>query len=102
MPLRVEGSSADLRDGFHGNVRLLLFEGGANPLMQASQYTCNGREPSKTAPQLGESRIHRVASSARISRTNFSMAGVNRNVTPLRRSELIGQSFLDKSGKQMR
>ena len=32
MPLRVERSSADMRDGFHVTVRLLLFEGGAKPV----------------------------------------------------------------------
>ena len=31
-PLRVERGSADIRDGFHGIVRLLLFEGGAKPV----------------------------------------------------------------------
>ena len=32
MPLRVERSSADIHDGFHGTVRLLLFEGSAKPV----------------------------------------------------------------------
>ena len=31
MTLRVELSSADMREGFHGTVRLLLFEGAPNP-----------------------------------------------------------------------
>ena len=70
-----------------------------NPSMQASQYTWNGRDPSATASQLGKTRIGGVASSARVSRTNFSIAGVNANLTPFRRSELIGRSLLDKSGK---
>ena len=35
MPLRVERSTADTRNGFHGTVRLLLFEGGAK-LIDAS------------------------------------------------------------------
>ena len=29
MPLRVERCMADIRDGFHGTVRLFLFKGGA-------------------------------------------------------------------------
>ena len=32
VPLRLERSSADVRDGFHGTARLLLFEGGAKPV----------------------------------------------------------------------
>ena len=32
IPLRVERSSADIRDRFHGTVRLLLFEGGDKPV----------------------------------------------------------------------
>ena len=32
VPLRVERSSADIHDGFHGTVRLLLFEGGVKPV----------------------------------------------------------------------
>ena len=32
MPLRVEHSSADICDGFHGTVRLPLFEGGTKPV----------------------------------------------------------------------
>ena len=32
MPLRVESSSSDIRDGFHGTVRLLLIESGAKPV----------------------------------------------------------------------
>ena len=32
MPLRVERSSADIRDGFDGTVLLLLFEGGSKPV----------------------------------------------------------------------
>ena len=71
MPLRVERSSADKRDEFHGTVRLLLLEGGANPSMQASQYTWNGREPSATASHLGKTRIGGVTSSARISVSVF-------------------------------
>ena len=31
MPLRVERSSTGICDGFHGTVRLLLFEGVAKP-----------------------------------------------------------------------
>ena len=101
MPLRVERSSADVRDGCHGTVWLLLFEGGAKP-MQASLNKWNGREPSATASLLGKTRIGDVASSSRISRTNFSISGVNRNLTPLWRSELTGRSLLDKAGKHMR
>ena len=69
-----------------------------NPSMQASQHTWNGREPSATASQLGKIRIDGVKSSARISRTKVSIAGVNRNLTPLRRIKLIGPSLFDKSG----
>ena len=29
MPLRVERCVGDIRDGFHGTVRLFLFKGGA-------------------------------------------------------------------------
>ena len=32
MPFRVERSSADVRDGFYGAVRLLLFESGSKPV----------------------------------------------------------------------
>ena len=32
MPFRVERSSADIHDGVHGTVRLLLFEGDAKPV----------------------------------------------------------------------
>ena len=32
MPLRVERSSADVRDGFDGTVILLLFKGGSKPV----------------------------------------------------------------------
>ena len=32
MPFRVKRSSADVRDGFYGPVRLLLFESGAEPV----------------------------------------------------------------------
>ena len=102
MPFRVERSSADIRDGFYGTVLLLLFESGANPSMQAPQFTWNGREPSTTASHLGKTKIGGVASSVRISRTNFSIAGVNVNLSPFRRSELIGRSLLDKSGKKIR
>ena len=101
MPFRVERSSADIRDGFYGTVLLLLFEGGANPSMQAPQFTWNGREPSTTASHLGKTKIGGVASSVRISRTNFSIAGVNANLTPFQRSELIGRSLFDKSGKKL-
>ena len=41
-------------------------------------------------------------SSAKISRTKFSMAGVKENSTPFRRSALIGRSLFDKSGKGLR
>ena len=68
-----------------------------NLSMRASQYTWNGGEPSTTASQLRKIRIGGGTSSARVSHTNFSIAGVNRNLSPLRRSELIGQSLLDKS-----
>ena len=73
-----------------------------NPSIQASQYTWNGREPSATESQLGKTKIGGVASSARISRTYFSTVGVNANVTPFRRRELIGRRLLDKSGKNLR
>ena len=40
MPFRLELSSADIRNGFYGAVRLLLFESGAEPIDEsASQYT---------------------------------------------------------------
>ena len=32
MPFRVERSSADVRDGFYGAVRLLLLESGSEPV----------------------------------------------------------------------
>ena len=32
LSFRVERSSADIRDGFYGTVRLLLLEGGAKPV----------------------------------------------------------------------
>ena len=32
MPFRVKRSAADIRDGFYGAVRLLLFESGAKPV----------------------------------------------------------------------
>ena len=32
MPFRVQRSSADVRDGFYGAVRLLLFESGSEPI----------------------------------------------------------------------
>ena len=32
MPFRVERSSADVRDGFYGAVRLLLFKSGSEPV----------------------------------------------------------------------
>ena len=32
MPLRVEHSPTDIRDGFHGAIRLLLFERYAKPV----------------------------------------------------------------------
>ena len=32
MPFRVEGSSADVRDGFYVTVRLRLFESGSEPV----------------------------------------------------------------------
>ena len=70
--------------------------------MQASQYSWNGCEPSATPSQLEKTRIGGVASSARISRTIFSIAGVNANLTPFRRSELTGWNLLDKSGKKLR
>ena len=99
MPSRVERSSADIRDGVYGFVFLLLFERSAKPV--DAQYTWNECDPSTTASQLGKTRSGEVASSARTSRTNFSIAGVNAKLTP-RRSELCGRSLLDKSGKKLR
>ena len=72
-----------------------------NPSMQASQHTWNGREPSATASQSGKTRIGGVASSAGIYRNNISISGVNANFTPFRKSELVGRSLLDRSGKKI-
>ena len=73
-----------------------------NPSMQASKYKWNGREMSVTASQLGKTRVGGVASPSRIPHTNLSIAGVNRNITLLRRNELTGRNLLDKSGKHLR
>ena len=73
MPFRVERSSADIRDGFYGTVLLLLFEGGANPSMQAPQFTWNGREPSTTASHLGKTKIGGVASCRSAERTSLTI-----------------------------
>ena len=71
-----------------------------NPSMQASQYTWNVRVPLATASQSGKTRTGGVVSSAKISRTNFSIAGVKATLNPFRRSALIGRSLFDKSGKK--
>ena len=73
-----------------------------SPSMQASQYTWNGRELSATASQSGKRKTGGVVSSDIISLTNFAIAGVKANVTPFRRSAVIGRSLFDKSGTNLR
>ena len=98
MPFRVQRSSADIRDGFCGSS---CSRAAPKPSMQDSQYTWNGREPSATASQLGKTRMDGVATSARISRTNVSIAGVNANLTPILEKRVnrakplgqVGQTF---------
>ena len=87
MPLRVERSSTDMRDGFHGTVRLLLFEGGAKPVYASVTVHVERTRAVGDSVPIGETRIGGVASSARISRTIFPIAGVNANLTPFRRCE---------------
>ena len=91
--------------GFYGTGLLLFPRAAPNPLMQASQYTWNGRKPSATASQLGKTRIGGVASSARISRTNFSIAGVNKlNPLPekrVHRTEPLGQVGQKRCGNSL-
>ena len=55
-----------------------------------------------TASQEGKTRTGGVVSSAKVSRTNFFKAGVNENLTPFRRSALIGRNLFDESGKKLR
>ena len=98
MPLRVERSSADIRMEPSASS---YSRAAPNPSILASQYTWNGREPLVTASQSGKTRIGGVASSASISRTNFSIADAKANLTSFRRSELIGWSPLDKSGNKI-
>ena len=57
-----------------------------NPSVQASQHKWNGLEPSATASQLRKTGSGGVASSAMIA-SIFPMAGVNKALTSLRRSE---------------
>ena len=99
MPFRVERSSADVRDGFYRAVRLILFESGSEPVDADVAVHVKRACASATASQSGETRTGGVVSSAKISRTNFSIADVKANLTPFRRSALIGRSLLDKSGK---
>ena len=80
-PLPLKGSAADVSDEPHRPNWPLLFKGRANS-MNASQYAWNGREPSTTASQLGKTNIGGAVSSARVSRTITSMAGVNSNLNP--------------------
>ena len=51
--------------------------GAPNPSMQPSQHTWNVRESSATTSQLWKTKNSGMASSAEVSRTNFSIAGVN-------------------------
>ena len=98
MPFRVERSSADIHDGVMEPSDCSCLRAAPNSPMQTSQHTWNGREPSATASPLGKTRICGVASSARIYRTNFSIAA---NLTPFRRSALSGRRLLDKWGKKI-
>ena len=102
MPLRARRSSADVRDEFYEAVRLLLFESGAETSMQASQYARNGRVPSATVSQSGKTRTGGYVSSAKISCTTFSVAGMKAHLTHSRRSALIGRSLFDKSDNRLR
>ena len=70
--------------------------------MHASKYTWKGREPLSKASYSGKIKIGGVASSARISLTMTSMAGVNSNLTLSLRREVIGRIRLDKSGRNLR
>ena len=76
------------------NVARLIY---AMAFMDAFDFSCSRAVPNSSlqASQLGKTRIGGDASSAQISRSNFSIAGLIRNLTPLRRSELIGRSLLD-------
>ena len=88
-PLKIGSSAADISDGPHGTVRLLLFIRSAKTVDERVAVHVEGGEPSATASQSGKAKIGGAASSARISRTT-SVAGVNSNLTPLLRREVIG------------
>ena len=82
MTLGIEGGAADIRDGLHGAVRLLLFKRSTKTVDARVAVCLDGREPSATASQSRKTKIGGVASSARISRTITFMAGVNSTLIP--------------------
>ena len=102
MPIRVERSSADIRDGFHGTVRLFLFEGGTKPVDARVVVHVERTWAVSDSVPIGENQNRR----SRKLRQDFSRkvfhSGRERNLTPFRRSELIGRSLLDKSRNNLR
>ena len=78
-----------------------MFEGGAKPVDVSVAVRVQRTRAVGDSVPTGEARIGGLASSARISRTNLFIAGVNRNLTPLQRRALIGRSLLDTSGKKL-
>ena len=99
MTFRVERSSADVRDGFYGAVRLILFREGRQIRRCKRRNTRGTAVSRRSAYPLEKTRIGGVASSAKISHTNYSITGVNANLTSLR---MIGRNLFDKSGKFLR
>ena len=102
MPFRVERSSADIRDGFYGAVRLLLFESGSKPVDAGIAVHLKRACVVGDGVSIRENEDRRVVSSANDSLTNFSISGVKANLTSFRRSALIGRSRFGKSGKNLR
>ena len=84
MSFRVERSSADVRDGFYGAVRLLLFESGSEPVDAGIAVHVKRACAVGDGVPIRETRTDGIVSSAKISLTNFSIAGVEANFTPFR------------------
>ena len=102
VPLGIEGSPADVCDGPHCAVRLLLFESSTKTVDARVAIHVEGAGAVGYGVTVGETEPSGVASSARSSRTITSMAGVNSNLTPFLRREVIGRIRLDKTHRNLR
>ena len=100
LPLRIEGSAADVSDEPHRAIWPVLFKRSANS-MNASRYAWNGRQPSTTASQLGKTNIRGAVSSARLAHDYFH-GWRKLELESFLRREVVGWIRSVKSRKNLR